>query len=125
MVTVHVADGSLRVRKVLKSGWEVEAVPPGVADHITLGIRRGLGLAGLGRAGQGRAGLGRNSDSLDNTYENLVRQLWFWKETKNRLPHPYVGGIAGLLFKFLSTDVRSYKMCIKGGGQLLESFTKF
>ena len=33
-LTVHVADGSLRVGKVLKSEWEVEAVPPGVADHI-------------------------------------------------------------------------------------------
>ena len=41
---MHVADGSLRVRKVLKSGWEVEAVPPGVADHITLGIAARAGL---------------------------------------------------------------------------------
>ena len=29
----HVADCSPGVRKVLKSLWEVEAMPPGVADH--------------------------------------------------------------------------------------------
>ena len=34
----HVADCSARVRKVLKSVWEVEAMSPGVADHIILGI---------------------------------------------------------------------------------------
>ena len=37
-MAAHVADCSRGVRKVLKSLWEVEAMPPGVADHITLGI---------------------------------------------------------------------------------------
>ncbi len=32
------ADCSPGVRRVLKSSWEVEAMSPGVADHITLGI---------------------------------------------------------------------------------------
>ena len=31
------------VRKVLKSEWEVEAMSPGVADHITQGIVAGAG----------------------------------------------------------------------------------
>ena len=33
-----------RVRKVLKSAWEVEAMSPGVADHITPGIAARAGL---------------------------------------------------------------------------------
>ena len=37
-MAAHVADCSLGGRKVLKSAWKVEAVPPGVADHNTLGI---------------------------------------------------------------------------------------
>ena len=38
------ADCSPRVRKVLKSAWEVEAMSPGVADHITPGIAARAGL---------------------------------------------------------------------------------
>ena len=38
------ADCSAGVRKVLKSEREVERVPPGVADHIALGIAAGAGL---------------------------------------------------------------------------------
>ena len=38
------ADRSPGVRKVLKSEREVERVPPGVADHIALGIAAGAGL---------------------------------------------------------------------------------
>ena len=44
-MAAHVADCSPGVRKVLKSLWEVEAMSPGVADHITLGITAGAGLA--------------------------------------------------------------------------------
>ena len=44
LVAAHVAVCSPGVRKVLKSAWEVEAVPPGVADHITLGIAARAGL---------------------------------------------------------------------------------
>ena len=40
-------DCSPGVREVLKSEWEVEAVPPGVADHITLGIAAGAGLVAV------------------------------------------------------------------------------
>ena len=43
----HVADCSPGVRKVLKSGWEVERMSPGVADHITLGIAAGAGLVAV------------------------------------------------------------------------------
>ena len=32
------------MHEVLKREWEVEAVSPGVADHITLGIAAGAGL---------------------------------------------------------------------------------
>ena len=35
------------MRKVLKSAWEVEAVSPGVADHITLGITAGAELGAV------------------------------------------------------------------------------
>ncbi len=38
------ADCSPGVRKVLKSAWEVEAMSPGVADHITPGIAARAGL---------------------------------------------------------------------------------
>ena len=38
------ADRSPGARKVLKSQREVERVPPGVADHIALGIASGAGL---------------------------------------------------------------------------------
>ena len=38
LVAAHVADCSPGVRKVLKSEWEVGAMSPGVADHITLGM---------------------------------------------------------------------------------------
>ena len=44
LVAAHVAGCSLGVHKVLKSEWEVEAVSPGVADHITLGIAARAGL---------------------------------------------------------------------------------
>ena len=37
MLAAHVVISSPRVRKVLKSEWEVEAVPPGVADQSALG----------------------------------------------------------------------------------------
>ena len=37
-MAAHVADCSPRVPKFLKNEWEVGAVSPGVADHITLGI---------------------------------------------------------------------------------------
>ena len=93
-MAAHVADCSPGVRKVLKSLWEVEAVPPGVADHITLRrngslrVDRSGGRRGLGWAGLGRAGLGRNSDSLDNTYENLVRQLWFSQRNAKSKGYP-------------------------------------
>ena len=43
----HVADCSPGVRKILKSLWEVEAVSPGVADHMTLGITVGAGLVAV------------------------------------------------------------------------------
>ncbi len=38
VVAAHVVDCFPSVRKVLKSEWNVEAIPPGVADHITLEI---------------------------------------------------------------------------------------
>ena len=44
LVAAHVADCSPGVRKVLKSAWEVEAMSPGVADHITPGIAARAGL---------------------------------------------------------------------------------
>ena len=47
LVAAHVADCSPGVRKVLKSEWEVEAVSPGVADHIALGIAAGAGLVAV------------------------------------------------------------------------------
>ncbi len=46
-MAAHVADCSRGGRKALKSGWEVEAISPGVADHITLGIAAGAGLAAV------------------------------------------------------------------------------
>ena len=69
----HVADCSPGVRKVLKSLWEVEAVSPGVADHMTLGITAGAGLVavrvavvgGGAHAAAGPAPVGRS-----------VRQQW-------------------------------------------------
>ena len=41
------ADCPPGVRKVLKSEWEVVAVSPGVADHVTLGVAAGAGLVGV------------------------------------------------------------------------------
>ena len=38
------ADRSPAARKVLKSERKVERVPPGVADHIALGVAAGAGL---------------------------------------------------------------------------------
>ena len=46
-VAVHLADRSSGARKVLKSEREVERVPPGVADHNTLGIAAGAGLVAV------------------------------------------------------------------------------
>ena len=43
-LAAHVADCPPGVCKVLKSEWKVEAVAPGVADHITLGVAAGAGL---------------------------------------------------------------------------------
>ena len=38
LVAAHVAYRSPGVREVLESEWEVGAMSPGVADHITLGM---------------------------------------------------------------------------------------
>ena len=46
-MAAHVANCSPGVRNVLKSLWEVEAMSPGVADHITLGITAGAGLVAV------------------------------------------------------------------------------
>ena len=46
-MAAHVADCSPGVRKVLKSLWEVEAMSPGVADHISLGITAGAELVAV------------------------------------------------------------------------------
>ena len=43
----HAADCSPGVRKVLKRLWKVEAVSPGVADYITLGITAGAELVAV------------------------------------------------------------------------------
>ena len=55
-VAVHLADRSSGARKVLKSEREVERVPPGVADHNTLGIAAGAGLVAVHVALEASAG---------------------------------------------------------------------
>ena len=50
------ADCSARVREVLKSVWEVEAMSPGVADHITPGIAAGRPFREAAMAGRVGAG---------------------------------------------------------------------
>ena len=51
LVAAHMANCSPGVRKVLKSEGEVEAMSPGVADHIRLGIVAGAGLVAVHVAG--------------------------------------------------------------------------
>jgi len=58
-VAAHVADCSPGVRKVLKSLWEVEAMSPGVADHITLGIAARASLVAVHVAVEASAGTSR------------------------------------------------------------------
>ena len=55
----HVADCCPGARKILKSGWEVGRMSPGVADHITLGIAAGAGRVAVHVAVEVSAGARR------------------------------------------------------------------
>ena len=47
LVAAPVADCSPGMRRALTREWEVEGMPPGAADHITLGIAAGAGLVAV------------------------------------------------------------------------------